>query len=260
MSSRKIVLPILLFVVIIGLWEGIVRLGGVPEFIFPAPSKIVKFSYQFGYTLMWDTWATVMETLLGFVMAAVLGVLFAVILVYSPFIHDAFYPPLVVLQVTPKIAIAPLLLLWFGYGLLPKIVIGFFISFFPIVVTTIHGLTSVEPEMLDLLHSLRASKKKIFWKARLPHALPYIFSGFQIAVTLSLIGAVVAEFVGAELGLGFKIVYSQYSANTPMLFTALGLLAVIGLILFYLMLFIERLATPWRALKKEKEFEAQGFL
>jgi NitT/TauT family transport system permease protein len=260
MLSRKIVLPILLSVVVIGLWEGIVRLGGVPEFIFPAPSKIAKFYIQFGYTLMWDAWATVMETLLGFVMAAVLGVLFAVILVYSPFIHDAFYPPLVVLQVTPKIAIAPLLLLWFGYGLVPKIVIGFFISFFPIVVTTMHGLTSVEPEMLDLLHSLRASKKKIFWKARLPHALPYIFSGFQIAVTLSLIGAIVAEFVGAELGLGFKIVYSQYSANTPMLFAALGLLAVIGLILFYLMLFIERLATPWRALKKEKEFQIKGFL
>jgi NitT/TauT family transport system permease protein len=260
MLSRKIVLPVLLFVVVIGLWEGIVRLGGVPEFIFPAPSKIAKFYVQFGYTLMWDAWATVMETLLGFVLAGVLGVLFAVLLVYSPFIHDAFYPLLVVLQVTPKIAIAPLLLLWFGYGLVPKIVIGFFISFFPIVVTTIHGLTSVEPEMLDLLHSLRASKKKIFWKARLPHALPYIFSGFQIAVTLSLIGAIVAEFVGAELGLGFKIVYSQYSANTPMLFSALGLLAVTGLILFYLMLFIERLATPWRALKKEKEFQVKGFL
>lgn len=260
MSRRKIVLPILFFVVVIALWEGVVQVAQIPEFYFPAPSKVVKFFYQFGYTLMWDTWATLMETLLGFVMAAFLGVLFAVLLVYSPFIHDLLYPPLVVLQVTPKIAIAPLLLLWFGYGLLPKVMIGFFISFFPIVVTTMHGLTSVEPEMLDLLHSLRASKAKIFWKARLPHALPYIFSGFQIAVTLSLIGAIVAEFVGAELGLGFKIVYSQYSANTPMLFSALGLLAVIGLVLFYLMRFIERLATPWRALKKEKEFEAQGFL
>ena len=260
MSRRKIFLPIIFFVVVIILWEGFVRLAGVPEFIFPAPSKVAKFYVQFGYTLMWDTWATVMETLLGFVLAAVLGVVFAVILVYSPFFHDAFYPPLVVLQVTPKIAIAPLLLLWFGYGLLPKIMIGFFISFFPIVVTTMHGLTSVEPEMLDLLHSLRASKAKIFWKARIPHALPYIFSGFQIAVTLSLIGAVVAEFVGAELGLGFKIVYSQYSANTPMLFSALGLLAITGLVLFYLVQLIERLATPWRALKKEKEFEATGFL
>ncbi|MFQ5911879.1 MAG: ABC transporter permease [Nitrospinota bacterium] len=260
MSRRKIILPIILFVVIIGLWEGVVRLVGVPEFLFPAPSRVVQFYFQFGYTLMGDTAATLMETLLGFVVAAVLGVLFAILLVYSALIYDIFYPPLVVLQVTPKIAIAPLLLLWFGYGLMPKVVIGFFISFFPIVVTTIHGLTSVEPEMLDLLHSLRASKWKVFWKARIPHALPYIFSGFQIAITLSLIGAIVAEFVGAELGLGFKIVYSQYSANTPMLFSALGLLAVTGLILFYLMMFLERLVTPWRALKKEKEFEAKGFL
>jgi len=241
-------------------WEGMVRLAKIPEFIFPAPSRIVDFYVKFGYTLTEDTAATLMETVLGFLLAAVLGVVFAVLLVYSALLYDILYPPLIVLQVTPKIAIAPLLLLWFGYGLLPKVVIGFFISFFPIVVTTVHGLTSVEPEMLDLLHSLRASKRKIFLKARLPHAVPYMFSGFQIAMTLSLIGAIVAEFVGAELGLGFKIVYSQYSANTPMLFAALGLLAVAGLVLFYLMLFLERLCTPWRALKQEKEFAAQGFL
>ncbi len=260
MPHRRIYLPIILFVVVVALWEGVVRFFGIPEFLFPKPSRVIDFAVKLGYTLMADTWATLMETLLGFLVAVVLGVLFAVLLVYSPLIHDIFYPPLVVLQVTPKIAIAPLLLLWFGYGLLPKVMIGFFISFFPIVVTTIHGLTSVEPEMLDLLHSLRASRWKIFWKARLPHALPYMFSGFQIAVTLSLIGAIVAEFVGAELGLGFKIVYSQYSANTPMLFSALGLLAAAGLVLFYLVQLIERLATPWRALKKEKEFEATGFL
>lgn len=260
MSNRKFILPIIFFVVSVLLWEGVVRFFGVPEFIFPAPSKVIKFYYELGYTLMWDTVATVSETLLGFALAAVLGVLLAIALVYSSFLYDLMYPPLVVLQVTPKIAIAPLLLLWFGYGYLPKIMIGFFISFFPVVVTTVHGLTSVEPEMLDLLHSLRASKWKIFWKARIPHALPYMFSGFQIAVTLSLIGAIVAEFVGAELGLGFKIVYSQYSANTPMLFSALGLLAVAGLILFYLVQLIERLVTPWRTLKKEKEFGATGFL
>jgi len=206
MSNRKFILPIIFFVVSVLLWEGVVRFFGVPEFIFPAPSKVIKFYYELGYTLMWDTVATVSETLLGFALAAVLGVLLAIALVYSSFLYDLMYPPLVVLQVTPKIAIAPLLLLWFGYGYLPKIMIGFFISFFPVVVTTVHGLTSVEPEMLDLLHSLRASKWKIFWKARIPHALPYMFSGFQIAVTLSLIGAIVAEFVGAEVGRRAQVV------------------------------------------------------
>lgn len=260
MPQRKVLLPIILSVVVVFLWEWVVRLVQVPEFIFPMPSRVVKFFVQFGYTLGEDTAATLLETLFGFLVAVVVGVLCAVVLVYSQFLYELLYPPLVVLQVTPKIAVAPLLLLWFGYGFLPKVVIGFFISFFPVVVTTLHGLTSVEPEMLDLLHSLRASKWKILWKARLPHSLPYMFSGFQIAVTLSLIGAIVAEFVGAEKGLGFKIVYAQYSANTPMLFSALVLLALAGLILFYAMLFLERLVTPWRALKQEKEFEAKGFL
>lgn len=257
---RKVLLPIGFSILLVIVWEVLVRGLRVPEFMFPAPSRIFQFYYEFGYILKWDAVATLGETLMGFLVAALLGVLLAIAIVYSTFIYDLLYPILVVIQVTPKIAVAPLLLLWFGYGFMPKVVIAFFISFFPVVVTTIHGLTSVEPEMLDLLHSLRAKKRQIFWKARIPHSLPYMFSGFQVAVTLALIGAIVAEFVGAERGLGYQIVYSQYSANTPMLFASIGLLAIAGLILFYLMQYLERLVTPWRSLKREKEMAAMEFL
>jgi NitT/TauT family transport system permease protein len=181
------------------------------------------------------------------VLGVVIGISLAILIVHSRLIEESLYPVLIFLQLTPKMAIAPLSIVWMGFGEPPKIAIAFLISFFPIVIDTATGLMSTEPELLEMLLGLRAKRWQILWKARFPSAIPFIFSAMRISITLAITGAVVAEFVGASEGLGHMIVISSASMQTDATFAAILALAVIGVILFWLIGVMERLVAPWRS-------------
>jgi NitT/TauT family transport system permease protein len=172
-------------------------------------------------------------------------VVLSVVMIHSRVMSEALYPLLVLSQVLPKVAVAPLLLLWLGYGMLPKVVIAFTIAFFPIVINGVSGLTNVDPEMLDLLRVLKASRWQVLVKIRIKNALPYFFDSLKIAITLAVIGAIVAEFLGGDTGLGYLIIVSNSTISTTMMFAALIVLSVLGMLLFALIMVVERLAIPW---------------
>jgi NitT/TauT family transport system permease protein len=188
---------------------------------------------------------TTQEVIWGYLLSIVIGIPLALAIFLSPFFARTVYPLLVSSQAMPKTAIAPLFVVWFGFGLLPKVLIAFLIAFFPIVINTVVGLASIEPEKLYLARSMGMSPMTTFFKIRLPQALPAIFGGLKIAITLAVVGAVVGEFVGAEAGLGYLLLVANGNLNTPLLFAGLVGLTVIGVVAFMLVEIAERIAIPW---------------
>jgi len=204
----EILIPAATLLVALLAWEAATRTFRIPRFIMPAPSAILGEGWAWRYRFVEHTWVTLYETLGGFALSMAVGVPLAVLIVYSPALRAAIYPLIVIAQSVPKIAIAPVLLLVLGYGLVPKMVVAFLVAFFPVVIDTATGLAATPPELLDLSRSYRASAFKTFAKVRLPMALPFIFAGAKVAITLSVIGAVVGEFVGSDRGLGYVILSS----------------------------------------------------
>jgi NitT/TauT family transport system permease protein len=193
------------------------------------------------------TWPTAIAIAAGFLVAAASGFIIAVGIAYSRWISQLVYPFLIVAQVLPKIAFAPLFLIWFGFGLAPKLVIAALIAFFPIVVNTARGLESVEPELIQYMRSLGASWKDIFFKISLPWAMPYILSSFKISITLAVVGVVVGEFVASDTGLGYLIEYANIELNTPLMFAGIIVLSVLGVLYFLLIVLLESLLMSWHA-------------
>lgn len=227
------------------LWEICCRVFEIPEFILPSPTTTILTVVK-----KWDLFAkhslvTFYETGAGFLMAVAFGVFIAAVIVVIPVLADLIMPLLLISQLVPKVAIAPILLIWFGYGLFPKIFIAFLIAFFPIVVNTAAGLASVERPMLDLARSLEATRWQIFAKFRIPVALPEMFSGMKIAITLAVIGAIIGEFVGGSSGLGYLILIANSELDTPLAFGALLLLSLGGILLYAAVELLERLVIPW---------------
>jgi NitT/TauT family transport system permease protein len=181
----------------------------------------------------------------GFLLAVLVGVPIAVLIVYSPFLRRVIFPFLLILQSVPKVAIAPLLLIWVGYGLQSNIIVAAIVAFFPIVINTATGLEAVSPELIELGRVLDTSKLKIFWKLRLPWALPYLFSGMKVAMTLAVIGAVVGEFIGADKGLGYLILTASSNMNTALVFAVVAVLSLLGIVAYYAVVLVERLLCPW---------------
>lgn len=239
------VLPTIAMVVLTLIWEAIVRGFSIPLFIIPAPSDILRATLQSGAQIPIHTLITLYETLVGFVVATIIGVLLGVVLVWSRILRETFFPLLVVAQAVPKVAIAPVLLITIGYGELPKIIIVFLVCFFPIVVSTVAGLESAPREILDLARSMSATTADTFRKVRFPAAMPQIFVGLKVAVILAVIGAIIGEFVGADRGLGYLILISMSQADTPLAFGAIGVLAILSIFLFYGVEFLERIIVPW---------------
>jgi NitT/TauT family transport system permease protein len=169
----------------------------------------------------------------------------AVAVVYSPFLQNTIYPILLALQSMPKVAIAPLLVLWIGFGAMPKILVVFLVCFFPIIVATASGLSAVPPALMDLIRSLSATTFQTFVKIRFPTAIPHIFVGLKIAITFAVIGAVIGEFVGSDQGLGYLILISTSQSRTPLAFGALLILTIMSIVLYYAIEFLERLVVPW---------------
>ena len=227
------------------LWEAAVWVLGVKEYLLPPPTKIwLEFTKRMP-TVMDGAWVTTQEILGGYLMAVLVSIPFALAVTYSRFMENAVYPVVVFLQIVPKIAIAPLFIIWFGFGYTPKLLIVFLLSFFPIVVSSIAGFKAVDPEIADFARTTGASGWKLFAKIRLPQALPDIFTGMKVGAALSATAAIVAEFVASDRGLGYLLLQYNGNLDTPMVFAVIFLLSFIGLAVYYTVEFIERITIPW---------------
>ncbi|MEM3484427.1 MAG: ABC transporter permease [Candidatus Methanomethyliaceae archaeon] len=227
------------------LWECCVRLFEVPHWLLPSPTSIAKEGWKWRNVLLLHTGVTLYEVSLGFFLAATAGGVLAVLITWGGLLKRLLYPLIIVMQSVPKVALAPLFLVWVGYGLASKILIVFLVSFFPIVVDTITGLQEVEPEALDLVRLLNARKVQIFLKIRLPNSLPYMFSGLKVGITLAVVGAVIGEFVGSDRGLGYLLLSAAGMMNIRLMFVCILILASLGIALFYAIECLERLLIPW---------------
>jgi NitT/TauT family transport system permease protein len=245
LSKTDIGTTILSLAATLALWEALLWIFPIPSFIVPAPSVIFVEGITRFPLYLYHSWVTFYEMVVGFVLAAVVGVFLAVVIVYSRVIRNLIYPQIVVLQIVPKVAIAPLLLIWAGYGLTSKVLLALLISFFPIVVNMVTGLVAIEEELLELCRILHSGRWQEFAKVSLPNALPYLFSSLKVASTLSVIGAVIGEFVGGSEGLGHLIIIANTELRTSMSFVALFSLSVLGFLLYGLVVLAERLCMPW---------------
>ncbi|MCR2805694.1 ABC transporter permease [Paenibacillus soyae] len=229
----------------LAVWQLICVLFAVPAYLLPTPLDIGSRLISDGDVLLRHTGITLFEIVAGFGLSVLFGIPAAVIIVYSRYFSQAVFPLLIGLQCVPMISIAPLLITWLGFGMITQVVIAFLIAFFPIIVSAVVGLKSMEKEMNMLAMSLRASKLQIFLYFRLPRALPSIFGGFKVGITLSVVGAVVAEFVSSDRGLGYLQLVANAKLDITMQFCVIVMLAVIGLVLYNLVGLIERIALPW---------------
>ena len=226
-------------------WQVAVVALGVKEYILPTPWAAVQKLFDANYQWTSNFLATLYAVLGAFVLSAVLGVLLAVVVVWNDLLLRTVMPVLVLFNTLPKIALAPLFVVWLGYGIWPNIVIGTTIAFFPMVVNTAVGLAAAEPEMLDLVRTLRASRWQVLRKIRFPNAVPYIFVGLKLNATMSVIGALVGEFVASERGLGSLIITGGVTMETASIFASLILISVLGLVLYGVVVAVERLVAPW---------------
>ena len=250
-TGRRIVgewvVPTATLLGVLVVWEAATHAFHVPRFVMPAPSDILAAGWEWRYHFLVHVWVTLYETLGGFALSIAVGVPLAVLIVYSPVLRSALYPLIVLTQAVPKIAIAPVLLLVIGHGELPKVIVAFLVAFFPVVVDTATGLAATPPELLDLSRAYRASAFKTFLKVRLPMALPFFFAGAKVAITLSVIGAVVGEFVGSDQGLGYVILSATSYWKTELAFSSMILLSLMAIVLFAAVALVERVTCPWLA-------------
>lgn len=237
--------PLALALTVLALWQTATRVWQIEGWLLPSPLAIARAALDAHDLLGAHIWQTAQETLIGFAAALVVGLALGLLIDYSPLVRAALYPLLVVSQTVPTIAIAPLLVIWFGYGLWPKIIVVGLICFFPIVVNTADGLRSADPELIALLRTMGASRADTFFLVRLPGAMPAIFTGVKIAVTYSVVGAILGEWVGASQGLGIFMLRATNSFRTDWVFVSIAITALLSIALFGLTALIERLALPW---------------
>jgi len=236
----------LIIVLIIG-WDLCIRLFKIPQYLIPTPWQVVQQLFK-EWPMLWrEALPTLYATLGGFVLSALVGVPIAMWIAYSRLVESFVYPLLVFSQSVPKVAIAPLFVVWFGFGVIPKVIAAFLLGFFPVIVATVQGFKSIEPDVIDLARSMGANPLKVFLKFRLPQAMPAIFSGLKVSVTLAVVGAVVGEFVGSNSGLGYVLQKANGTFDLPLMFAALVILSMIGVLLFLVLELIERWVLPWHA-------------
>ena len=237
--------PIVTITALVALWELASRLGHIPRYILPAPSGIAARFYALHGLIIKESLFTLEATLLGFGLSVLIGVPLGMALVSSRAFNRAVYPLLIGSQVVPKVAVAPVFLVWFGFGLLSKVMITFLIAFFPVLISAVVGLQSTEIEKLYVARAAGASELQLFRLVRLPHALPSIFGGMKVSITLAVVGALVGEFVAAENGIGRVLLSASGNMDTELLFAGILALVIIGVGLFLLMEVLERLVLPW---------------
>ena len=244
--------PLGLLVLIIVLWDVTVRLFKIPPYLIPAPIDVIHAFRTEGDRLLLEAIPTTLATLGGFALSALFGIPMAMLIAGSRTVESYVYPLLVFSQSIPKVAVAPLFVVWFGFGMAPKVISAFLLGFFPVVVAGVQGFKSVDQDMRDLARSMKASWLQTFQMVSLPHAMPSIFAGLKVSVTLAVVGAVVGEFVGANSGIGYVLQRSIGNFELPTMFAALVVLAMIGVILFWIVDLVERLLVPWHASQRHE--------
>jgi NitT/TauT family transport system permease protein len=242
---RSALYPLLGVAAILAVWQIYVSAFGINRIVLPGPLDILHASVNSWSTLLKETWPTFLESVLGFVIAVVIGIPVAVCVANSRVLNLTLYPILIATQSIPKVAVAPIILVWFGLGLQSKLVIAFLVAFFPIVVDTATGMRATPAGLLELARSLRASSLQIFLKVQFPAALPFIFAGAKVAVTLAVIGAVIGEFIGSLNGLGNLLLTANSQLDSPLAWAALVWLSVLGILLFAAVVVVERIVMPW---------------
>lgn len=233
--------PLVLTLLALFAWQILVPWAKISPLILPTPTEIMVSMYKHYPLLLSDFWVTLLEVLYGFVLAVIVGVPLALGIFYSPIFGKSIYPILVALQTVPKVALAPILVLWFGFGLLPKITISFLISVFPIIVATVVGLSGLEREMVYLVQSMGANEFQTFVKVRLPAAMPSIFGGFKVAIGLAVVGAVIGEYIAAEQGLGYRQLAANLQFDSALNFASLICIALCGVLTFAMIEALEHL-------------------
>ena len=237
--------PLAFFAALLLLWQWYAGQPGVDEVLLPQPTRVWSVLVAQRDILWYHTQVTLNETLVGFAAALAAGFVCGTIIDFSPWLRRALYPLLVTSQTIPIITLAPLLVLWFGFGLLSKTIVVMLVCFFPIVVALADGLRSADPELLKLYRTFGAGRPRIFWSVRLPGALPSLFSGIRIAITYSVIGAIFGEYVGATAGLGYYLEFKQHAFRTDDMIAAIAVTALLSIALFAATALVERLALPW---------------
>ncbi|HWV88731.1 MAG TPA: ABC transporter permease [Burkholderiales bacterium] len=245
--------PLAGILVFLAVWEAGVRILKVPPYLMPPPSAVFFVFVNEFQKLLYHGWVTTYEMLAGYALAVAVAVPLAIAITSSERFDRFITPQMLFFQVVPKVAIAPLFLVWFGVGATPKILVAFLISFFPIVIDAAVGLRSMSAEMRDLARSMGASRWQVFAQFRLPTSLPYLFSGLKVAATLAVAGAVVGEFVGADKGLGYLLLVTNSNMETALMFATIVALTIIGLVFFYAVEFLEKLLIPWHVTHRVRE-------
>ena len=245
MKTTRLLFPVAVIFALLALWELVVGALAVPKWILPAPTFIWQSFWETRALIGVHVGQTMLEVAIGIGVAVSAGVAVAAALDFSPWLRRAIYPLLVISQTVPILALAPLLIIWFGFGIVPKVIVVTLFCFFPIAINTSDGLTATEPELIDLFRSMGATWPQIWQKVRLPAAAPYFFSGMKIAATYSVAGAVVGEWVGAKQGLGIYLLRSQAAFNTALVFSTIAIISCLSILLFLTVFVIERKMMPW---------------
>ncbi|MEN5082923.1 ABC transporter permease [Bosea sp. TWI1241] len=252
-ASREFLIPLVALVVLMGVWEASVRIFAIPEYLLPSPSRIVEDTAAMGAAQLGEhMMATLRTVLFGFLLSIAVSFPLAVLISSSRLAADAIYPLLVLTQSVPKVAIAPILVVMLGPNEMPRVIVTFLVAFFPLVIAMTTGLLAVPPELVELARSCRASKLQELFKVRLPFSIPFVFSGLKSAIALSVVGAVVGEFVAAERGLGYLITSATAFFKVPVAFGAMLILALLGIVLFQLIVVAERIFFPWAAAEERR--------
>ena len=240
-NALRWTLAILAHLALLLAWYLFVKLGNVPKFVMPSPEATLDALLQPKYDWLRNIAVTGTEIFAGYGLALVAGVALALVFTWSKTLEAFFMPLLVSLNMIPKVALGPLIIVWFKYGIFPNTLMAFSICVFPILLTTARGLREIEPELLDLVHSLKGSRWQLFTKIQLPGALPYIFSGMKVAAILAVAGAIVGEFLGSDKGLGYLMLQVQVTLDTPAMFMAVLLITLIGMVLYGSVLLLEKI-------------------
>jgi NitT/TauT family transport system permease protein len=256
--ARSVVLPFLIFVVFVGAWEAGARAELFPAYVLPAPSAIAERCGETADIMIWHCLVTCEEVLLGFLLAVVVGIFLAAVIVYVKLLEEAVYPWLIVIQVVPKVALGPLLVVWLGVGFLPKVMISFLLAFFPVMIDAIVGLRSIHRDSVFLLKSMGASRAKRFYYMQLPNALPHIFGALKVSITLAAVGAIVGEFIGADKGLGYVLVVATGTLDTVLIFVALVWITAMSLVLFAVIALLEKVCVSWHSSMRHDRVVASG--
>jgi NitT/TauT family transport system permease protein len=244
-STQRRVLPWLVIILLFVIWELVVRLAHIEQFVLPAPSAIFAAGWQWRWPILDNAWQTLMTTAIGFFIAVAFGLLAGIAIGSSTLVYDGFYPALIGFNTIPKVAVIPILVIWFGVGTVPAVITAFLLSFFPILVNVATGIATLEPELRDVLRALGASRWQVIQKVGLPRSMPYFFASLKVAITVAFVGSIVSETVAANKGIGHLMLVASSRFEVPLAFAGLLVTSIMGIGMYLVAEVFERRMTGW---------------